>query len=475
MLNLLSASELAAKLHSREVSAREVLDAHLVQIERINSRVNAIVTLDAEGAYRQANAIDARRMKGDTLGPLAGLPIACKDMERVQGMRTTFGSPIYRDYVPDADTLMVERFRRHGMVIIGKTNAPEFALGSQTFNNVFGKTLNPWDVSKTCGGSSGGAAVAVATRMLPFADGSDIGASLRNPANFCNVVGIRPTPGRVPVWPIADLWGHLSVNGAIGRNAHDTALLLHAQAGGDRRVPNAIWEDPAQFLRPLHRSFKGVRVAYSPTLGGLPVEHAVRTTIDAGLRHFEALGCIIDEAEPDLREADGCFDVMRAFLLAQLYGPLLAQHRHQMKDTAAWNIERGMSLTGIQIVEAVRQHSRIFESMRKFMERYEFLLAPVNQVLPFPVDQPYVTEINGEKLDNYLDWMKSCYRITMTAHPALSVPLGFSVSGLPVGVQIIGRYRDDFGILQLAHALEQQLPLWKEMPPVCEPAQKLRR
>lgn len=469
MLNLLSVSELSAKLQSREISAREVLDAHLVQIERINAKVNAIVTLDGEGAYRQANAIDARRMKGEALGPLAGLPIACKDMERVKGMRTTFGSPIYKDFVPDQDTLMVERFRRHGLIIIGKTNTPEFALGSQTFNNVFGKTLNPWDLSRTCGGSSGGAAVAVATRMLPFADGSDLGASLRNPANFCNAVGVRPTPGRVPVWPAIDLWNNTAVHGAIARTAQDAAALLYAQAGGDRRVPNSIWEDPGQFLRPLNRDFKGVRLAYSPTLGGLPVEHAVRTCFDAGVRHFEALGCIIEEAEPDLHEADACFDVLRAFLMAQLYAPLLERHRDQIKDTAIWNIERGLALSSAQIVGAMGQHTRVFESMRAFMERYEFLLAPVNQVLPFPVDQPYVTEINGQKLDNYVDWMKSCYLITVTAHPALSVPIGFADGGLPVGVQIIGRYRDELGILQLAHALEQQHPLWKKLPPVCDP------
>ena len=468
MLNLLSAVELAQKLHSREVSAREVLDAHLVQIERINPKVNAVVTLDADGAYRQANDVDARRMRGEALGPLAGLPIACKDMERVKGMRTTFGSPIYRDYVPDVDTLMVERFRAHGMVIVGKTNTPEFALGSQTFNAVFGKTLNPWDTTKTCGGSSGGAAVAVATRMLPFADGSDLGASLRNPANFCNAVGVRTTPGRVPAWPRVNLWNNLSVYGPIGRNAQDAALLLYAQSGGDRRSPLAIWEDAGWMLHSLQRSFKGVRVAYSPTLGGAPVEHAVRDTIAAGLRHFEALGCIIEEAEPDLSETDDCFDVLRAFQLAQNYGHLL-ERRSELKDTAIWNIERGLALIATQIVEAMRQHSRIYDRMRSFMERYEFLLAPVNQVLPFPVDQPYVTEINGQKLANYLEWMKSCYRITTTAHPALSVPIGFSATKLPVGVQIVGRYRDERGILQLAHALEQQLPLWRELPPVCAP------
>ncbi|MEO8135216.1 MAG: amidase [Betaproteobacteria bacterium] len=464
-LNELSASELSRKLVACEVSAREVLADHLAQIERINAKVNAIVSLDPDGAYAQADVIDARRAAGETLGPLAGLPIACKDMERVKGMRTTFGSPIYRDFVPDADTLMVERFRNHGLVVIGKTNTPEFALGSQTFNTVFGKTLNPWDLTKTCGGSSGGAAVAVSTRMLPFADGSDLGASLRNPANFCNAVGIRPTPGRVPVWPETDLWVNLSVHGAIGRTAQDTALLLYAQSGGDRRVPNAIWEDATPFKRPLDRDFKGVRVAYSPTLGGLPVEAAVREAINAGIAHFSALGCIVEEAEPDLHEADDCFQVLRGYRMAMLYGPLLEKHRDQLKDTAIWNIEMGLALTPAQIYEATRQHSRIYATMQQFMERYEFLLAPVNQVLPFPVDQPYVSEINGQQLDTYLDWMKSCFRITMTAHPALSAPIGFA-GGLPVGVQIVGRYRDELGILQLAHALEQVQPLWKQAPPV---------
>ena len=472
-LNHLSVRELADLLSSRSASAREVLDAHLAQIDRVNPKVNAIVTLDPDGAYAQADAIDARRARGESVGPLAGIPIACKDMERVKGMRTTFGSPIFRDHIADADTVMVERFRAHGLVIIGKTNTPELALGSQTFNPVFGKTLNPWDTTKTCGGSSGGAAVSVSTRMLPFADGSDLGASLRNPANFCNCIGLRPTPGRVPVWPAADLWNNMSVHGPVGRTAQDAAALLYAQSGGDGRVPNAIWEDPSPFLRSLDRDFRGVRVAYSPTLGGAPVEKSVRDAIDAGIKHFEALGCIVEEAEPDLSEADACFDVLRAFLLAQSYGALLEKHRGELKDTALWNIERGFALTAAEIVEAIRQHTRIYESMSRFMQRYEFLLAPVNQVLPFPVDQPYVTEINGVVLGNYLEWMKTCYRITMTAHPALSAPIAFVANDgadVPVGIQIVGRYRDDLGILQLAHALEQQQPLWRKIPPVAAPA-----
>ena len=302
--------------------------------------------------------------------------------------------------------------------------------------------------------------------MLPFADGSDLGASLRNPAKLQRRRVAADTWSRSGVAD-TDLWNNLSVHGPIARTAADAALLLYGQAGGDRRVPNAIWEDPSLFLKSLDRRFNGAKIAYSPTLGGAPVEHAVRDTIEAGLRHFAALGCTIEEAEPDLSEADACFDVLRAFSLSQTYGPPLDKHRAQLKDTAIWNFERGAALTGAQVIEAFRQHSRIYERMCRFMERYDFLLAPCNQVLPFPVDQPYVTEINGEKLDSYIDWMKTCFRITVTAHPALSVPIGFAANKLPVGIQIVGRYRDEWGILQLAHALEQQLPLWRETPPVC--------
>jgi amidase len=460
-----SAVDQAAALTTKRISARELFTETLAQIKAVNPKVNAIVTLDEAAGYAQADAVDAKRAKGETLSPVAGMPIACKDMERTKGMRTTFGSPIFKDFVPDVDTVMVEKFRAHDMVIFGKTNTPELALGSQTFNTIFGATPNPWDLTKTCGGSSGGAAVAVSTRMLPFADGSDLGASLRNPANFCNAVGLRPTPGRVPVWPAVDFWNNTAVHGPIGRTAQDTALLLYAQAGGDRRSPNAIWEDPAQFLKPLVRNFKGVRIAWSPTVGGAPVEKAVAGALAGSLKQFEALGCIIEEAEPSFAETDECFDVMRAYLLAQIYGPMFEKNKHLMKDTAVWNIERGLALSGAQVLEASRQHSRIYDRFRAFMGRYEFLLCPCNQVLPFPIDVPYVTEINGVKLDNYLDWMKSCYRITMTAHPALSVPVAFA-GALPVGMQIVGRYRDELGLLQLAHAIEQNNPLWKKLPPV---------
>ena len=274
-LPLHSARELSALLQSRKVSAVEVLDAHLARIDQFNPALNAIVTLDVEGARRQAAAIDARRAHGEALGPFAGLPIAIKDMEPVKGMRSTLGSTIYRDWVPDFDSLIVSRFREHGMVVIGKTNTPEFAMGSQTFNRVFGATRNPWNLERTCGGSSGGAAVSVAMHMLPFADGTDLGGSLRNPGNFNHVFGLRPSPGRVPTFPSKNHWIAMSVLGPIARTASDGAFLLAAMAGADRRVPLSIPEDPAKFLAPLDRDFRGVRVAYSRTLGGLPVDHGV--------------------------------------------------------------------------------------------------------------------------------------------------------------------------------------------------------
>ncbi len=466
-LPLRPARELAALLQSKQVSAVEMLDAHLERIERYNPRLNAIVTLDAERARREARAIDARRARGETLGPFAGLPIAVKDMEPTAGMRTTLGSTIYRDWIPDADSLLVARLRAHGMIVAGKTNTPEFAMGAQTFNRVFGATRNPWNPERTCGGSSGGAAVATAMYMMPFADGSDLGGSLRNPGNFNHVFGLRPSPGRVPAFPSKNHWIGMSVLGPIARTAADAAFLLAAMAGEDRRAPLAIAEDPARFLRPLDRDFRGVRVAYSRTLGGLPVDRDVAAAVDAGVKHLEALGCIVEEAEPDFAaDADRAFDVLRALSLAERYGELLQTHRGELKDTAVWNIERGFALTAADVIDGDKARTRAYDAMRAFLDRYEFLVAPVNQVAPFPVDQPYVTEINGQAMSNYVEWMRSCTRITSTSHPAASVPCGFTPEGLPVGLQIVGRYRAEWSVLQLAHAFEQVNPASRRQPPL---------
>jgi amidase len=466
-----SARKLARLLRARKLSSVELMKAYIAQIERVNPKVNAIVTFLPEQALKEARKLDAKLARAKSsvgVGALAGLPIAYKDMIVTKGIRTTFGSPIYADNIPTQDHALVERLKAAGAITLGKTNTPEFAAGSQTFNKVFGATLNPYDLDKTCGGSSGGAAVAVACGMLPFADGSDLGASLRNPGNFCNVVGFRPTPGRTPYYPGIDVWATLSVIGPIARSVEDTAFLFSAMAGPDIRSPISITEPGSLFAKSLGRNFKKVRVAWSKDLGGLPVDTRVAAVLEKQRKVFESLGCIVEEAEPDLSGADEVFHVLRAVGFVGRYAELLKQHRDKIKDTVVWNIEEGMKLDGPRIARAMTLRSDIYRRMREFMERYEFLLLPVNQVPPFPVTQPYVDTINGVKLGNYIDWMKTCYYITVTSHPAISVPAGFTDDSpeLPVGLQIVGRYRDDFGVLQLAHAFEQATGAGRRRPPV---------
>jgi len=453
-LAFLSARKLARLLVARKVSRVEVMRAFIAHVERENPRVNAIVTFLPEEALKEARRMDR---KGAAVGPLAGLPIAYKDMVETKGIRTTFGSPIYADHVPQRDHAIVERLKAAGAITLGKTNTPEFAAGSQTFNPVFGTTLNPYDTGKTCGGSSGGAAVAVACGMLPFADGSDLGGSLRNPGSFNNVVGFRPTPGRVPYWPAQDVWGTLSVIGPIARSAGDAAFLLSAMAGPDIRSPITITEPGARFARPLARDFRKVRVAWSRDLGGLPVDRRVLEALAPARKVLESLGCVVEDAEPDLAGADEVFATLRANSFAMRYGELLKTERARMKDTVVWNIEKGLALDGPAVGRAIALRSDVFRRMREFMERYEFLCLPTSQVPPFPAGQPFVEAIDGVKLSTYIDWMKSCYHITVTSHPAASVPAGFTrdPKPLPVGLQIVGRFRDDFGVLQLAHAFEQ--------------------
>jgi amidase len=474
-----SAKSLARLLRTRKLSAVEVMKAHIAQIERVNPAVNAIVTFLPEETLKEAKRLDAKRARAkssDTFGPLSGLPIAYKDMIATKGIRTTQGSPIYKDTIPAEDHAIVERLKAAGAITIGKTNTPEFAAGSQTFNKVFGATLNPWDLTKTCGGSSGGAAVAVACGMLPFADGSDLGGSLRNPGNFNNVVGLRPTPGRTPIYPTADAWATMSVIGPIARSVEDVAFLFSAMAGPDPRSPISITEPGTMFAKSLARDFKKVRVAWWPNVGtglrcsderdSIPVDPRVTAVLEKQRQVFESLGCTVEEAHPDLTGADEVFHVLRALSFAQRFTDLMKKHRDQMKDTVIWNIEEGLKLTPLRIGKAMALRSDLYRRMREFMERYEFLMLPVNQVPPFPVTQPFVDTINGVKLGNYIDWMKTCYYITATSHPAISVPAGFTDDDppLPVGLQIVGRYRDDFGVLQMAHAFEGETGFGEQRP-----------
>ena len=460
-----AATELAARLRGGEISAEEVTRAFIAQVERVNPAMNAIVTFVPEQAIAQARALDATPR--ERWGPLAGLPIACKDLIPTKGIRTTQGSPIFAHNVPTEDHVMVERLRGAGAILVGKTNTPEFGAGSQTFNAVFGATRNPFDPDRTCGGSSGGAAVAVACGMLPFADGSDFGASLRNPGNFCNVVGFRPTPGRVPTYPAADVWSTWSVLGPLARSVQDAALLLSAIAGPDLRSPITIDEPGDVFRRPLQRDVRGLRIAWSRDLGGLPVDARVVKVLEAQREVFASLGCVIEDAEPDLAGADEAFHVLRAVSFADRFAPLLEKHRGELKDTVLWNVEEGLRLSGPQVGRAIALRSAVYTRMRKFMERHDFLVLPVNQVVPFPLEDEYPREIAGVKQDNYLDWMRTCSRITATSHPAISVPAGFTDDSpaLPVGIQIVGRHRDDFGVLQLAHAFEQATRVGQRRPP----------
>jgi amidase len=461
-----TATELARQIARREVSVSEVVRAHLVQIERVNPAVNAVVTLVAERALDEARARDEALARGERPGPLFGLPVVHKDLVPTRGIRTTYGSPIFRDHVPDADGLIVERLRAAGAVTLGKSNTPEFGAGSQTFNEVFGRTLNPYDTTKTCGGSSGGAAVALACGMVPIADGSDMGGSLRNPAAFCNVVGLRPAPGRVPVWPNESAWMPFSVQGPMARTVADVALLLSVMAGPDPRSPIAVREPGERFRAPLGRDFKGVRIAWSRDLGGLPIDRRVTAALDGQRKTFETLGCVVEDGQPDWSGAREIFQTWRAVAFAAKYGALLAQHRHQMKDTVIWNIEQAGKLSARDIGEAETKRTALYHRVRIFLERHEFLVLPTTQVPPFDVTQPYVSEIDGVQLPTYIDWMRACSDITVTGLPAISVPGGFTAEGLPVGLQIVGRHQDEWGVLQLAHAFEQATGFGRRRPPL---------
>ena len=462
----LSAVEMAALVRRKKLSAREAMAAHLKQIERINPKVNAIVTLAADRAMENARKADEAQAHGATLGPLHGLPVAHKDLVETAGIRTTFGSPLFKDYVPKHDAIIVERIKRGGAIALGKTNTPEFGAGSQTFNPVFGATKNPYDLSKTCGGSSGGAAVSLACGMIPIADGSDTGGSLRNPAAFCSVVGFRVSPGRVPHAAIGNSWSTLSVSGPMARNTADVALLLSAIAGPDDRCPVSITEPGARFAGDLARNFKGVRVAWFKGLGGIPFDRRIRDAVNAQRKVFESLGCIVEEAEPDLGGGDESFNTLRAWMYASTRGDLVRDHRDQVKDTIIWEVERGLKLSAADIAHADALHSQVWDRMRVFQEKYEFFILPTTQVPPFDVTEPYVTEIEGVRMNSYIEWMKSCYLISILENPAISVPCGYTPEGLPVGLQIVGRHRDDWGVLQMAHAFEQATRAAHRRPPI---------
>jgi amidase len=451
----LTALELANLIRQRKVTAQEVMAAHLKQIERVNPKVNAIITLLPEQAIENARRADQMQTNGGPLGPLHGLPIAHKDLVETAGIRTTFGSPLMKFNVPTEDDIIVERIRNAGAIAIGKTNTPEFGAGSQTFNAVFGATRNPYDLTKTCGGSSGGAAVSLTSNMLPIADGSDSGGSLRNPAAFCNVVGFRTAPGRVPQRATRSGWSTLGVQGPMARTVSDAALLLSVMAGPDSRCPIAIAEPGQPLRQPLQRDFKNVRVAWFKNLGGTPFDPEILRVVNAQRKTFENLGCIVEEAEPDLAGGEEAYRTFRCLGYASTLADAVRTHPELVKDTLHWEVERGLKVTGPDLIRAQKLHAEVWERMRIFGDKYEYFIVPSTQAPPFDVSQPYPKEIAGTRMQTYIDWMKCCWMITIVENPSISVPCGFTDSGLPVGLQIVGRHRSEFSVLQLAYAFEQ--------------------
>ncbi|MFI4973875.1 MAG: amidase [Caulobacterales bacterium] len=457
---MLDAIPLAAAIRSRQVSCAEVMSAYLDHIERLNPKVNAIVALqDRAGLLAQAAQRDAQLARGEALGPLHGFPLAVKDLAPVKGLPMTRGSPILKDFVAPADSIMVERLRKAGAVFIGKTNTPEFGLGSHTYNPVHGPTRNAYDQSRSAGGSSGGAAVALALRMAPVADGSDYGGSLRNPAGWNNVFGFRTSYGLVPMDAL-DAWlPSMGVSGPMARNAADLAMLLSVQAGHDPRSPLSTPGDGARFAASLARDFKGARIAWTGDYGGyLPFEPGVLDVCRRALKTFEDLGCVVEEAQPDYPvEA-----VWRAWLTLRAWqagGGLLAFYndparRALMKPEAVFEVESGLKLSAYDVTAASVVRTEWYQAVRRFFETYDYWIVPTAQLFAFDVDLHWPREIAGRAMETYHEWMKVVLPITMSGCPALAAPAGFSAGGLPIGIQIVGPNQADLACLQLVHAYD---------------------
>jgi amidase len=462
------ASELVALYRRRKVSPLEVVRAVLERIETVNPRLNAYCTVAGEQAVAAARkATAAIGKKGARLGPLHGVPVSIKDLTPTKGIRTTWGSKIFEHHVPDADALVVERLKAAGAIVLGKTNTPEFGAGANTFNAVFGATRNPWNPELTCGGSTGGGAVALATGLGPLAQGSDLGGSLRLPAAFCGVVGLRTSPGCVPVWPIATAWDNLSVQGPMARTVADTALMLSTIVGPDPRVPISYPVDTRALLAAVRApSVKGLRVAWGGDLGITPLDHEVRRVSEASLDVFRKLGARVEAAHPAFTEVGEIVRTSRGASMAARHHDRLAQWKPVMQDNLVRNIEQGLALTPAEIGQGERLRTDLYHRVRTFMERFDLILTPTAAVPPFPVEMTSgPREINGVQMRHYIQWALLTYAFTVISAPAISVPCGFTRDGLPVGLQIAGRWHDEAGVLRAAAAFEQAAPWGHLRPP----------
>ncbi|MCY1159447.1 MAG: amidase [Citricoccus sp.] len=459
-----SAVELTRMIRAREVSSRELVEAHLERIDEVNPVINAVVTLDPEGAMAAARRADEVTAAGGELGVLHGVPMTHKDTHRTRGMRTTQGSTIFRDQVPQQDDLVIQRLRAAGVVTTGKNNVPEFAAGSHTFNDVFGTTTNPYAPERSAGGSSGGLGAALAARIQSVGDGSDMGGSLRIPASFCNVVGFRPSYGVIPAPSPLDAWQWLGRIGPMARTVEDVALFMTAVAGPVPELPLAapLTGDSFAGLLPAaggdaDGGLAGVRIGFSPDFGlGIPVERAVLEVLEGQLGVFEELGAVVEEATVDLREADRVFDATRAMHFAAHLGDVVRAHPQEVKPEVVWNVERGWELTAEDWIAATAARTRLQRRVGDFFGRYDLFLSPTAQVVPFDATLRYPAEVAGVPSQTYLDWMRSACVISATGLPALSIPAGFTTEGLPVGWQLVADHYDDVRLLRWGRAYEQR-------------------
>ncbi len=452
-----SAVEVVALLRAGEVSPLHLLDHLERRIAAVDGQVNALPTLCFERARSAARGLMAKPL--DERGLLCGLPVPIKDLTAVAGVRSTQGSPIFANTVPKKSDLLVEHLEAAGAIVYAKSNTPEFGAGANTFNEVFGPTLNPWNPDRSAAGSSGGAAVALATGMAWLAHGSDMGGSLRNPASFCSVVGLRPSPGRVAETRTTKIDPNLGVEGPMARNVEDCALLLDAMAGEEPADPVSLPRYATSFLEMARSGWKPKRVAVSRDLGITPVDPEVADIVTAAARRLEAAGVIVEEAHPDLSEAHECFQTLRALSFATGMKPLLETHRDKLKPEIIWNIEKGLELTATDIIRAEHQRVAMFQRTLSFFETYDLLLCPATIVAPFPVEERYVTECDGHTFSNYVEWLAIVYAITNVMCPAISIPAGFTAEELPVGIQIVAPPRADGRLLAGARLLEGILGL----------------
>jgi amidase len=462
------ATQLAASIRSKALSPTEVIDAFLARIERLNPKLNAYCTVTADLARAAARQAEAAVLQRTALGPLHGVPFSLKDLTSTKGIRTTFGSKIFEHHVPTEDAILVERLRAVGAILLGKTNTPEFGCKGLTDNKVFGTTYNPWDLERTPGGSSGGAAAAVAAGMGPLAEGSDLAGSIRMPASWCGVVGFKPSQGRIPRYPNSNAWNTLSFNGPLTRTVADAALMFQVMAGPDDRDPLSLSDTREDFFAAVrgNLSLKGLRIAWTPDLNMVPVEPVVQEICHRATRVFADLGCTVDEASPDFSGAHELFGVLNANLRTAAVGEYVDEWGEQMDPLLVWRVEQGRKLTLTDVGNAEKARTALYQRVLTFFATYDLLLLPTSSTPPYAAHGSYPTEVAGRKITTPYELLLLTYAFNLTGQPTISVPAGWTDDGLPIGLQIVGHWRDDAMVLRAAAAYEAASPWGQRRPPL---------